>query len=109
MLAKAIENPANLTLAEMLEMDGYLFTYIDQLQRRGALYELGLGTDVGGLVRGSIEEFFGNEFAQAWWEESKFRFDDEFIEIVEREMQNVSPNQDVEFFGRIASRLPKGG
>ena len=108
-LAKAIENPADLTLAEMLEMDGYLFTYMDQLSRGRALYELGLGNETGVVVRGSIREFFGNEFAQAWWEESKFRFGEVFIEIVEREMRNVSPSQDLEFLERIRSRLSRGG
>jgi hypothetical protein len=110
-LAKAIERPEDLTLAEMLEMDGYLFTYLDQLWRQEDLSTLGLSTELEPLVQASIDEFFGNEFAQAWWVESKFKFegdDSELFEIVDREIQNLSPTQDLEYFGRIKSRIIEG-
>jgi len=110
-LAKAIEHPEDLTLAEMLEMDGYLFTYLDQLWRQEDLFALGLSTELEPLVQVSIDEFFGNEFAQAWWFESKFKFegdDSELFEIVDREIQNLSPTQDLEYFGRIKSRIIEG-
>ncbi len=107
-LAKAIERPEDLTLAEMLAMDGYLLTYLDQLWRRDALHALGLGVALDESVRGSIQDFFGNEFAQAWWVETKFKFEDDFVEIIDREMLNVSPNQDVEYFGRLKSRITEG-
>ena len=41
-LAKSIVNPQELTTAEILELDGYLFTYIDQLDRDRDLYNLGV-------------------------------------------------------------------
>lgn len=28
--------------------------------------------------------------------------------IIDREMQNISPNQDVEYFGRVKSRITEG-
>jgi len=110
-LAKAIERPEDLTLAEMLEMDGYLYTYLDQLWREETLYRLGLSDELEVLVRGTIRDFFGNEFAQAWWVETRFKFEDdnsEVYEFVDRAIQNLSPTQDLELFGRIKSRIIEG-
>ncbi len=104
-LAKAIEHPEDLTLAEMLEVDGYLYTFVGQLWRRGQLYELGIGDSMETVVGSWVPEYFGNEFARAWWAESKFKFGDAFVEIVERGIQDISATQDLEFFGRIKSRL----
>jgi hypothetical protein len=107
-LAKAIERPEDLTLAEMVELDGYLYTYLDLPWRRKALHSLGIGEAVPEEVAGTIDDYFGNRFARAWWEETKFKYREEMIEIIEREMQNVSPDQHLEFFGRIGSRLSQG-
>jgi len=105
-LAKAIEHPEDLTLAEMLEMDGYLYTFVGQLWRRGQLYELGIGDSMETVVRSWVPEYFGNEFAQAWWAERKLEFfGSDFIEIVEQGIQDISPTQDRELYGRIKSRL----
>ena len=107
-LAKAIERPEDLTLSEMVALDGYLYSYLDQLWRREQLYGIGLGNDLEDEIRGSIRDFFGNRFAQAWWAETKFKFGADFIQTFERVLREVSPDQDAEFFDRIEARLTSG-
>ncbi len=105
-LAKAIESPRDLTIAEMIELDGYLYTYLDQLVRENEMYQLGIfNFPPGELVRISIYDYFGNEFAQSWWAETKWKFGSEIVEIIDREMESISANQDIEYFGRIRARL----
>ncbi len=105
-LAKSIVNPQELTAAEILELDGYLFTYIDQLDRDHDLYNLGVfDTPPEALVRGSLSDYFGNEFARAWWAETKWKFDTDIVDAIEREMENISVSQDVEYIERIKARL----
>lgn len=105
-LAKSIVEPQNLTTAEILELDGYLFTYMDQLVRDRALYRLGISDEPPEiLVRGSLQDYFGNKFARAWWAETKWKFDPELAEIIEVEMKNVSITQDIDYIERIKARL----
>lgn len=104
-LAKSIERPRELTLAEMVELDGYLYTYLDLLWRRSVLHEMGLGQDLDAEAMTTAQDYFGNEFARAWWEETKFKYDPDFIDSVERAMAEVSPSQDLDFYRRIAARV----
>ncbi len=105
-LAKSIVNPQELTTAEILELDGYLFTYIDQLDRDRDLYDLGVfDTPPEALVRGSLSDYFGNEFARAWWVETKWKFALDIVEAIDREMENISVSQDIDYIERIKSRL----
>ena len=53
-------------------------------------------------------DYFGNRFARAWWEETKFKYEQPLIDAVEAAMQTVSPDQDIEFFARISDRLSAG-
>jgi len=105
-LAKSIVNPQELTTAEILELDGYLFTYIDQLVRDRDLYDLGVfDTPPEALVQGSLNDYFGNEFARAWWAETKWKFALDIVEAIDREMENISVSQDIDYIERIKSRL----
>ena len=105
-LAKSIENPQELTAAEILELDGYLFTYIDQIIRGRDLYNLGIfDRPLELLVRGSLPDFFGNKFARAWWAETKGKFGQDIVEIIDRVMETISVNQDIEYIEQIKARL----
>ena len=105
-LAKSIVEPQNLTNAEILELDGYLFTYIDQLLRDSALYRQGISEDSpAALVHGSLHDYFGNKFARVWWAETKWKFDPELVAIIDREMKNVSITQDLDYIERIKAQF----
>ena len=105
-LAKSIVEPQNLTTAEILELDGYLFTYMDQLGRDSALYIQGISEEPPeALVHGSLHDYFGNKFARVWWAETKWKFDPELVGIIEMEMSNVSITQDIDYIERIKAQF----
>ena len=105
-LAKSIVNPQELNAAEILELDGYFFTYIDQLIRDRELYDLGVfDNPMESLVRGSLSDYFGNEFARAWWAETKWKFSLDIVETIDKEMVGISVTQDIDYIERIQARL----
>ncbi len=109
-LAKAIEAPNDLTLGEMVELDGYLFTYIEQLVRHRRQLELGL-TDrpLEDLIASSIYDFFGNRYAQAWWAVTSHKWSPSLVATIDRHLASVSPDQDREYYDGIRARLQHGG
>ena len=105
-LAKSIIQPDELTASEILELDGYLFTYLDQLMRDRELYNEGIfDYPPQSLIRGSLHDYFGNEFARVWWAETKWKFNSEIVGIIDTEMKNVSASQDIDYIERIKAAL----
>ena len=104
--AMSHENPEDLTLAEMIQLDGYLTSFMDFLESEIFLY----GLDI---YEGSIElviPFYSqtitsNRFASAWWSESKSVFSNDLVDLIDTEVANPSTNLDIERFQRIMSRL----
>lgn len=105
-LAKSIVNPQELNAAEILELDGYLFTYIDQLMRDRQLYDLGVfDNTLESVISDSLSDYFGNQFARVWWEETKWKFGLDIVEIIDREMEKISVTQDIDYIERIKATL----
>ena len=72
----------------------------------GSLYELGVfESPPETLIGNSLDDFFGNQFAQSWWVETRWKFNPDMVELVDREMENISIDQDLEYYKRIKSRL----
>jgi hypothetical protein len=66
-LAKSVERPLDLTLAEFFELDAYYQGVIDQLEAMANHIEYGYreGT-LESVYSNNAEIYFGNAFAQAW-------------------------------------------
>ena len=62
-VARSIETPNELTLAELHIMDMYLLSALNELRRLEQLREAGLGVDA--EVEGFHVLYFGSDFAQA--------------------------------------------
>ena len=70
--AKAIDEPESLTTAEMVQLAGYLENMLVQLSRRASLHLLGLYEESAQQqIEWLIDDYFGNAFARAWWQERK--------------------------------------
>jgi hypothetical protein len=81
---------------------------MDQLDRDRNLYREGIFENpLESLVHGSLHDYFANEFARAWWAETKWKFDAKFVEIIETQMKNISVTQDMDYMERIKARLSK--
>lgn len=107
-LAKSIRNPADLSLSEMIEMDGYLLNFIAQLDRE--YYLSGLHTfssNPDKTVAENVVLYMGNQFAQSWWIEQRSDklWSPLLIDVIDEVLQTVSATRDSEYYENIKSRL----
>ena len=99
-VAKSVERPHDLTLAELLIMDMYFISALNELRRLEQLKEAGLAVDA--EVEGFHVFYFGSNFAQAWFTE--YSGDNEFESTRER-IRNADPDWLVGFFDRVLGHL----
>ena len=106
--AKAIDYPESLTTAEMVQLDGFLDSQLEQFQRRQYLFEEGVFQISGEeTIPWIVKQHFGNTFAKAWWQEKR-RHDDYsplIREAVDREIAAVSASADKIFFDNIRQTI----
>ena len=99
-VAKSIEKPEQLTLAELQMMDMYLIAAVNELRRLEVLRQAGL--DVGVNVEGLENFYFGSNLAKAWY--SQYGNSRELPTVRDR-VESVSPNWIVDFFDRVREQL----
>lgn len=99
-VAKSVEHPQELTLAELQIMDMYLIGALNEIRRLEVLKAAGL--EVGANVEGFQSFFFGSNFAKAWYRE--YGGDEEFGDTHSK-IINVDPNWLVNFFDRVLANL----
>ena len=99
-VAKSIERPQELTLAELQMMDLYLVAAINEVRRLELLKDAGL--DVAANVEGLQVFYFGSNFAKAWYAE--YGGAKEFGETDDK-IQAVEPDWVVAFFDKVLVRL----
>ncbi len=103
-VAKSIERPEELTLAELQIMDMYLIGAINELRRLEVLQEAGL--DVGASVEGLENFYFGSNFAKAWYE--RYGYQREPLAVQEK-IDAVSPDFVVDFFDGVLDDIGTSG
>jgi len=107
-LAAAIDTPDELTTAEMIQVTGSLYTFIDQLFTNKLLWDLGVfrapQPTNEEIIQGNIDVFFGNEFARAWWAEQQATIDPEIVRLINLHLSNQSI-QNAEVFNRVRGRI----
>lgn len=105
---KSLTHPEDLTLEELRIMDAYMLAAVNEERRRMVLEENGLQVT-------AVEEedlllfYFGNEFAQAWWqqfmsdgENRDNHFNEEMIRRIESAAES---NMTTDFFRSLGQRL----
>jgi hypothetical protein len=99
-VAKSIERPKDLSLEELLIMDNYLISALNELRRLELLRKSGLdtGTDIEGLHY----FYFGSNFAQAWYQ--AYGGENE-LEAVDAKVSGVDKKWIVNFFNRVLSKV----
>jgi hypothetical protein len=90
-IARAIECPEEMTFADFMAMDAFLFTSMNTLYRNYELAEEGIFTTE--EWRQSVETyaswFLGNTFGRAWWaEEARGFFPAEFARHVDDQISS---------------------
>ena len=107
--AKSLEQPENLTISEMIQLEGYLNSLINSLEGDEWLYDIGIfeGTneDLLSYTSGIISS---NRFAMSWWTETRpehQKYQPVLVEKIDRQISGVPCESDVERLKRIQSRL----
>ena len=87
-LAKAMEDPEELTVTDMIQLNGFMWSYFDHIGTSRLLWELGVFDDRVNTIEEIISDnaymFFGNKFSQAWLEENRENLNSQTMEIVDR-------------------------
>lgn len=105
-MSVAVEDPESLTVAQLIELRGYMYSVMEQFTRTLSLYQLGVfQIDPQVSIGSRVSDVFGNRYAQAWWAENRVNFNPTIASIIDNEIGNVSPNEDRENFQRIKARL----
>lgn len=71
--AKMLERPEDLTVDEMLQINGRLEAITELFFRECYLVARGVFNECEAIARANIPLFFGSRYAQAWWADSKMR------------------------------------
>jgi hypothetical protein len=107
--AKAIENPEELTTAEMIQLSGQLWAFIDHLNSIRRMWELGVFEEplptLETVIAGNVDVFFGNAFAQAWWAEYERESTSPLTALMAPEIAKISVTHDRDFYQEIRSRI----
>ena len=106
LLARSIENPEDLSLAETMKLSSYFTTIIQTHYLWEGSYELGTSRQSAvESLKGSATFYFGSKFGRAWFDENRSWIDPEIAEVIETEL-DASPEWEVpSSMERIRSRL----
>lgn len=107
--AKAIDNPEDLTTAEMIQLSGQLWAFIDHLHSVRRMWELGVFDEpqptVEQIIAFNVDVFFGNAFAQSWWAEYERQSTSPLVPLMAPEIAKLTVNHDREYYQRIRSNM----
>ncbi len=103
--AKSMENPMELSLTEMIQLNGFMWSYLDHISTISNLRDLGILDDLTRTPEEIISKnaymFFGNRFSQAWLEENRENIGSPTMEIVDQVLSNVTVEETLDSYTRI--------
>ena len=99
-VAKSIENPHELTLAEMQIMDAYLISAMNEIRRLELLRQSGL--DIEGSMKEIHAYYFGNEYARAWFQEYG---GESALPDMSKRISETDPEWVIKFLDGVLARL----
>jgi len=71
--AKMLDAPKDLSVVEMLRVNGFLNLIAEHMARECYLKERGIFVECDNAIRDNIRRYFGNTYAQTWWRLSDTR------------------------------------
>ncbi len=111
-LARAFEQPAELSTSEIAQVWTYLYTAMASAQAIYEMHALGLASRADWeRARGTAPLYLSFPFGQVWWRETKAGFPTDFVEEVEDAMSESDRNSLKTQFDRVkhaAQQLPAG-
>ena len=108
---KSIEEPQNLTSAEIFKMGAWLSVIVNQYSLEFSMDFRNLGYDYDApngteeSLVGGFEYYFDNRFARAWYLENRFLIEAKIVEIMDHEYETRPIQSSASFTERMKSRL----
>jgi hypothetical protein len=100
-----MEDPEELTLTEMIQLNGFMWSYFDHIATISNLWDLGILDDLTRTPEESISAnaymFFGNKFSRAWLEENRENIGSPTMEIVDQVLSEVTTDETLDSYNRI--------
>lgn len=104
--AKSIEQQGDLTLTEMVQLDGYYWAAVNQLELARMLVEPELFfSTYEDIVRENVRLLFLTPYSHAWWRANRHQYHPDMVAIVDDELGKVSPDGVKEIFETIRVEL----
>ena len=107
-IARAIECPEEMSFADFMAMDAFLFSSVNMLYRDYQLAEEHIFTeeDWKRSVDTYASWYLGNDFGRAWWdEEARHFFPDEFVRHVEAQLESTQGGDSYSYWLKLRSSL----
>ncbi len=103
--AKMLENPDDLTTAEMLEIDAFLYQIVGVFHREVSLKNRGIFEEDERVLVGLLPRIFANSYAQSWWSVNKSGWHPRVVELMEREIPKLDVNGNMRTMTHIRESL----
>lgn len=104
--AKSLEDPKNLTLAEIIQLDGFLTSIGDTLDAEVWLFELGIFEGSFDADARQWAEFIDSSpFATAWWNEAKSGYLEGLVHLIDEHLNGQSDRFGAERYRRIRAEI----
>ena len=107
--AKSLTDPDQLTTAEMLQLNGFMWSFVDHLGNYRLMWDFGIfeppQDSYEQVVIDAADIFFGSNYGRAWYEENKSSINPIAVEILDEHLENLGPNEFLNQFQRIKDRV----
>ena len=102
---KMLENPGDLTIAEMTQVNGLLHQVIMMFQREDFLVNRGVFVNSDGVRRQFGSFIFGSSYAQSWLQANEDRINPNQLAKFRDELEALDPDTTRQFYERIQQSL----
>jgi len=107
--AKSLTQPDQLTTAEMLQLNGLMWTFVDHLGNYKLMWDLGIFEPPQETYEQSVIDvadiFFGSKYGLAWYEENKGSINPATVEILDKHINSFGQSEFLDQFKRIQDRV----
>jgi len=103
--AKMLQNPQDLTVAEMVQIDGILRSTYTMMLRECYLVLMGVFSECETLVGVVASNYFSNEYAQAWWRHANKPGDYDSSDVIGEVITSLDVSGNLSLHDRVKSEL----
>jgi len=107
--AKSLTQPNELTTAEMLQLNGFMWTFADHVTNYKFMWDLGIFKQPQATFEETVIDvadiYFGSQYGRAWYEENRQSFAPSTVEILDNHLENLGSSEYLDQFQRIQDRV----